>query len=51
MNTCRKTHRKYAVAELIGKGGGKLKGKGTKTTGGDRRFLEGVKKFGRLWLD
>jgi hypothetical protein len=34
--TCRKTHRKcVVVTELIGKGGGKLKGKGTKATGGD----------------
>ena len=41
MQTCRKTHRKSTVAELIGKAGGKLEGKGTKTTGGDCHFCVG----------
>jgi hypothetical protein len=35
MNSCRKTHRECAGAELIGKGGGKLDSKGIMTTGGD----------------
>ncbi len=41
MQTCRKTHRESAVAELIGNLGGKLEGKGTKETGGDSRLCVG----------
>ena len=35
MNICRKTYRECAVAELIGKVGGKLEGKGTQATSGN----------------
>jgi len=41
MNTCRKTHRKCAVAELIRKIDRKLERKGTQATGGDRHFCVG----------
>ena len=43
MNTCRKTHWKYAVAELIWKVGEKLEVQGMKATGGDHIF--GVGKY------
>jgi len=40
MQTCRKTQRKCAGAELIGEVGGKLEGKGTKSTGEDQHWSE-----------
>jgi hypothetical protein len=42
MQTCRKTQRKCTIAELIGKVGGKLEGKGKKAIGVDHHFC-GVK--------
>ena len=39
MQTCRKTQRNFTGAELIGKVGGKMEGKGTKATGGDHHFV------------
>jgi hypothetical protein len=41
MQTCRKTHRDSTVAKLIGKGSGKMEGKGTLAIGGDCQFCMG----------
>ena len=41
MQTCKKTHRKCTVAELIWKVGRKLEGKGIQATGEDHHFCEG----------
>lgn len=41
MQLCRKTHWKWTGAVLIGKGGGKQEGKGSKANDGDHYFCGG----------
>ena len=50
MNTCRKTHRKCTVAELIGKFGVKLEGKGNQATGEENHVWKIKYSLNGRWI-